>query len=67
VIEFRCDNRILFGRMIDGLLDVKCRSSRCGAEPGIVVIHRFDIHTGMVIETRRFKDPGYTLRRKHGV
>jgi hypothetical protein len=67
VIELRCDNHILFGRVIDGLLDVKCRSNRCGAATGVVVIHRFDIHTGRIIETKRFKDPAYRKGVTHGI
>jgi len=56
-MELRCDNSILFGVVDGNVLEVKCRSSRCGAEPGVVVLHRFDLHTGKLIETRKYKNP----------
>jgi hypothetical protein len=55
--ELRCDNGILFGYLGDGVLDVKCRSYRCGAGVGKVVIHRFNAITGVFLETRKYKDP----------
>jgi hypothetical protein len=56
VEELRCDNKILFGHLAAGVLEVKCRSGRCGAGPGVVVIHRFSTVTGDLINTRRFRD-----------
>lgn len=61
--ELRCDNGILFGNLVNGLIEVKCRSSRCGHERGVVVIHRFDAQTGTLVGTQQFKDPN---RRKDG-
>lgn len=59
--ELRCDNRILFGRLdSDGsrqVLEVACRSRRCGYEAGVVVIHRFDLVTGDLMGTKRFRNP----------
>lgn len=57
--ELRCDNRILFGTVDGDVLEVKCRSRRCGHEGGVVVIHRFDLETGNLVGTQRFKDPEY--------
>lgn len=54
--EFRCPNGIKFGEIFDGYVEFKCRSNRCGAEPGVVVLHRFT-HDGKFIETKRFADP----------
>lgn len=57
-MELRCENGIKFGEITGGLLEVKCRSSRCGhGIDGVVVIHRFDPLNGELLETRRFKDP----------
>ena len=56
-MELRCDNGILFGVIVDGVLEVKCRSRRCGHEAGAVVIHRFDLTTGELQGTLKFKDP----------
>jgi hypothetical protein len=61
-VELRCEHRILFGYLEDGVLEVKCRSERCGARPGVVVIHRFSTETGDLLETLRFRDPA--LKRK---
>jgi hypothetical protein len=55
--DVRCENDILFGYLGDGFLEVKCRSHRCGAGVGRVVIHRFHSITGVLLETRKFKDP----------
>lgn len=58
-MELRCENGIKFGEITDsGVLEVKCRSSRCGhGIEGVVVIHRFDPFTGELLGSRRFKDP----------
>ena len=55
--ELRCPNRILFGDLEDGILEVKCKSARCGARPGVVVLHHFDMHTGQPLETKVYKNP----------
>lgn len=55
-MELRCSHK-LHGRLLDdGRVEVKCRSAFCGAKPGVVVLHRFDLRTGAV-ETKRFKEP----------
>lgn len=60
-MEARCTNDILFFRLVEAegqtLIEVKCRSLRCGAEPGVVVLHRFTVN-GEIHSTRRYKDPG---------
>lgn len=58
-IELRCDNGIKFAELFpdDEILEVKCRSARCGAAPGVVVIHGFDLSTGKLVGTEVFRDP----------
>lgn len=64
-MDLRCPHK-KFGELSgDGLLEVKCSSSFCGAAPGVVVIHRFDPLTGELTETKRFRDPG-TMPLKEG-
>ena len=55
--DIRCENGILFGQLEDGVLEVKCRSTRCGAGPGKVVIHRFGVQPLVPLETLKFRDP----------
>ena len=54
--ELRCDNT-MHGIIYDGVLEVKCRNPRCGAAPGVVVLHQFDMKTEMLIDTNRYRDP----------
>jgi hypothetical protein len=58
-MELRCDEgRILHGKLLDnGLVEVKCRSRFCGATRGLVVLHRFNLDTGELVETQVFKNP----------
>lgn len=44
-----------------GVARVPCRY--CRSEPGEVVIHRFDLGTGRLIETRRYRDLAELIRR----
>jgi hypothetical protein len=37
-------------------IEVKCRSKRCGAEPGVLVLHRFDSSTGQYLGTKRYRE-----------
>ena len=59
--ELRCDNSILFGVVahdrLGMYLEVKCRSSRCGARGGVVVLHRFRLPSCELIDTRHYKNP----------
>lgn len=55
-MDVRCDNKL--HAVLDGsVLEVRCNSRWCGKRPGVVVIHRFNILTGELIETLRYKDP----------
>ena len=55
-MDLRCDNGILFGVVEDGFLEVTCKSTRCGKEPGVVVLHKIDLASGEVVSTRKFRD-----------
>jgi hypothetical protein len=57
VTELRCDTRILFGIIDGNSIEVKCKSHRCGAGEGVVVLHRFSLETGELIGTNRYKNP----------
>ena len=61
-VELRCDNGIKFGELFpeDETLEVKCRSTRCGAGPGVIVIHSFDVRTGKMVGTETFREPAMT-------
>jgi hypothetical protein len=58
-VELRCDNGIKFAELYPDLREiaVKCRSGRCGAARGVVVIHTFDLATGRMVGTERYRDP----------
>lgn len=60
-MELRCDNS-LHGTVEDGVFTVKCRSRFCGSRAGVVVLHRFNVHTGELVQTLMFAEP--TSRRK---
>lgn len=55
-MELRCDHR-LHGHIDGEVIEFSCRSRLCGKRPGVVVIHRFSLITGKLIETKRFREP----------
>ena len=57
-MDIRCPHKKFAELSEDGLLEIKCQSKFCGAEPGVVVLHRFDAMTGNLVDTKRFRDPG---------
>lgn len=57
-MELRCDSRRLFAILEEGVLEVACRSKRCGYQAGVVVLHRFSLSTGELLSTRRFRSAG---------
>lgn len=59
-MDLRCGAK-KHGELADSLVEIKCSSRFCGAAAGVVVIHRFDVTTGELVDTRQFKDPA---RRK---
>lgn len=58
ITELRCGGT-MHGKLniVNGMLEVKCSRRRCGAERGVVVLHTFDLSTGNMIKTQRFRDP----------
>jgi hypothetical protein len=66
-MELRCSSK-MHGRLIEGgLFEVSCGSAFCGKKPGVVVLHRFDITTGKLVETKRFKDTPNINKRNRRV
>ena len=60
-IQLRCDGD-LYGVLSDDhlTLEVKCKRRRCGAGPGVIVLHVISLaegQAGKVIQTRRFAEP----------
>lgn len=55
--ELRCQGKLHGIAIEPGIIEVKCNSKFCGAKPGIVVLHRFDSMTGILLETDAFRDP----------
>jgi hypothetical protein len=68
-MDLRCESKkhaeIFEEPMHKGLLEVKCDSRFCGAGPGRVVLHRFDLETGFLVNTRRFKTPTVRKESEH--
>jgi hypothetical protein len=66
-MDLRCPNGIKFAELVEpGVIEVKCRSERCGAGGGVVVLHRFDAMTGEHINTDRFAEPPRKENGAHG-
>lgn len=65
-MDLRCPNGIKFAELNDGLIEVKCRSSRCGASAGTVVLHQFHPVTGELVHTKRYREPVASQREKEG-
>lgn len=59
MIELRCDNGIKFGELFEerAVVEFRCRSSRCGHEPGVIVLHEFDVETGKLLGTDLYREP----------
>lgn len=55
-VELRCGKRLHGILSEDGVLEVACRSALCGHRDGIVVIHKFDAHTGEFLGTKKYRD-----------
>lgn len=55
--NFRCPGNKLHAKLNDGKLEVRCESRWCGKRPGVIVIHRFSIESGELIDTVRFRTP----------
>lgn len=63
-MELRCDSK-LHGIVVDGdVVQVKCSSRFCGAKPGVVVFHYFNIRTGEH-HTTAYQDAAKTGDKHH--
>jgi hypothetical protein len=38
-------------------IEVKCQRRSCGVKRGVVVLHTFDLATGELVDTSRFREP----------
>ena len=56
-MQLRCSSR-LHGEVDGDTVEVSCRSTFCGAGKGTVVLHTFNIKTGALVKTERFRNPG---------
>lgn len=66
-MDMRCKAK-LHGRITDtGLFEVACGSAFCGKKPGVVVLHRFNVQTGELVETLKFKDTPNVNKRNRRV
>lgn len=64
--DLRCANK-KHGELVSGCLEIKCSSRFCGASAGVVVIHRYDVDSGDLVETRKFRDPRRNKEVRNGV
>lgn len=64
MMDLRCKGNKLHAIISDGKLEVRCDSRWCGKRPGVVIIHRFSIVTGELMDTLTFKSPHPTNSRK---
>lgn len=53
--ELRCHTKL--HAIVVGLdmVEIACRSRRCGWEAGRVILHRFEISTGKLLDTKEYK------------
>lgn len=38
------------------VIEVRCHSRYCGKRAGVVILHRFNLETGKLIETKEYKN-----------
>lgn len=56
--ELRCDKKLHGILVAPNVIEIACDSRYCGARAGVTVLHRFDLRTGELIDTKRFQSPG---------
>jgi hypothetical protein len=62
--DLRCGAKKHGAMVDDHTFEVKCSSRFCGAIAGqVVVFHRWDIRTGNLTKTLRFKQPGSEVKQ----
>jgi hypothetical protein len=62
-LDLRCRGKKQAVRLPNGLIEIKCDSRICGAQQGVVVLHRFDPMTGNLIETKCYKSPNRSAQK----
>lgn len=55
-MDLRCPHK-KHGEVLEGIVEVRCKSRLCGARPGLIILHQFDISTGEMVGTMKLKDP----------
>jgi len=60
-VELRCSTK-MHGLIEEGCIEVRCRSKLCGAQSGVVIIHRFSIDSGELVDTRKFLTPSRRVK-----
>jgi len=56
-VDLRCEAKKHGVIVREGVVEIKCDSRFCGAAQGVTILHRFDVVTGELVETVKFKDP----------
>lgn len=56
-MDVRCQAGKLHAVLGDGWIEIRCHNKWCGHRPGTVVIHRFDVTTGELIQTKKYAQP----------
>lgn len=56
-MDIRCDGNKLHAQIVDGFLEVRCRSQFCGYKSGVIIIHRFDLVSGKLVKTDPYSEP----------
>jgi hypothetical protein len=57
-VELRCQGNVLFGVVSEGssgTIEVACKGRWCGKVAGNVVLHTFDLSSGKVLNTKKFR------------
>lgn len=67
-MELRCPANALHGIVSDdarGTIEVKCRGTWCGRQAGVIVLHKFDLSNGKIVETTRYRDADRVFKTSH--
>jgi len=55
MMELRCDSKKHGELIVPGeVIEVKCDSRFCGAKGGVIVLHKFDVHSGELLDTNKY-------------
>lgn len=56
-VELRCPSGELHGILKGNLVEFRCKNVRCKQGQPVVVYHYYDPVTGVLKDTKRFRDP----------